>query len=202
MRLDINEKLCKEKRLSVSQLLLAIAVKSSDKGIAKEINDLFTREVLVEKDEEWLITSHWADIVDEILLSSTDITDHEEWYKKLASDLAKTFPSGKMPGTAYYYRCNNKEIVLKLKKFFASHTEYKPSGAMAKRIVEAGERYNREMDLNPRYRVLAKYFVSKSKAVVDENGMCHPEEQSLLASYLENEGQDTPSDDWLMASRN
>ena len=32
--------------------------------------------------------------------------------------MRECFPQGKMPGTAYYYRCNNAEVVKKLKKFF------------------------------------------------------------------------------------
>lgn len=201
MKISIDEKLCKQNKLSIPQLLFILAVKSSS-NILSEIKDLSDKEALVEQNDEWYITPHWADVVDEILLNSTEIADYEEWYKQLAKDLAQTFPQGKMPGTAYYYKCNNKEITLKLKKFFSVHTEYKPSKEMAERIIEAGKRYNRDMDLNPRYRVLAKYFVIKNKAIVDEDGSCHPEEQSLLASYLENEGEDSPADDWLITSRN
>lgn len=204
MKLNINEKLCKEQKLTIPQLLFAMAVKSSVKGFDKEMQEMFDREIVVSRDNSLYLTPHWADIVDEILLNSTEIADYEEWYNTLAKNLAKTFPQGKMPGTAYYYKCNTKEIVLKLKKFFASHTEYKPSEQLAERIVEAGKKYNRDMDLNPRYRVLAKYFVLKNKAVVDEDGYCHPEEQSILASYLENEGDEgvATDDNWLVNSRN
>jgi hypothetical protein len=57
---------------------------------------------------------------------------------------------------------------------------------------------------NYRYLPLAKYFISKNKAVTDEDGKNHISEVSLLATYLENkeEGDTNNSDDWLMSSRN
>jgi len=128
----------------------------------------------------------------------------DDWYKNLAKEFAQTFPQGKMPGTAYYYRCNTNELVNKFKKFFLSHPEYKPSEEMGERIVDAAKRYNREMDFNPRYRTLSKYFISKMKPVMDEEGIVRNEEVSQLASYLENKDEDNSpvSGNWLFNPKN
>jgi len=203
MKITIDEKQCERHKLSPPQLLFALACRMS-KDPTEDLNDLLAREIMIESGKGLLITQHWSDIIDEIMLNSTDIGDREDWFTKLAKDFAATFPQGKMPGTAYYYRCNTREVSLKLKKFFATHPEYKPSEQMRRRIIDAGVRYNREMDLDPHYRVLAKYFISKIKTVTDSEGVSHNEEVSHLASYLENEGQENsaPQADWTARMSN
>lgn len=204
MNFTIDEKLCIEKKLSISELLFALAIKHSENP-TRDLEDMAQRNIIVDKNGKEALSPQWNDIVDEILLKSTNTKNDDAWYIQLAKDFAKTFPTGKMNGTAYYYRCNTKELVLKLRKFFSSHPEYTPSKEMAERIIEAGRKYNLEMDGHPRYRVLAKYFISKMKAVTDENGMVHNEEISQLASYLENEGKENPmetSEEWLVTQRN
>lgn len=203
MKFTIDEKLCAKHHLTLAQMLFLLSVRTD--SLPGVIDELVSRQAIVNDGvNSYVITQHWNDVVDEILADSTGLASDEEWFESLAKDFAKTFPQGKMPGTAYYYRCNTRELVLKLKKFFAVHTEYRPSEKMRRRIIDAGVRYNREMDMNPHYRVLAKYFISKLKPVTDEDGLTHNEETSQLASYLENEGQDeeSQSSDWFTLSRN
>lgn len=201
MKLEIDEKVCKRHHLSPAQVLLLLAIRQDKfKDI---LQDLYDRQAIVKEFGQTVITQPWSDKVDEILSESVDIEDLEEWYTALARELAQTFPQGKIPGTAFYYRCNNRELVLKLKKFFLRYPEYKPSKETGQRIIEAAKRYNLEMDRDPKYRVLAKYFILKSKPVMDEDGALHNEIVSPLATYLENEGQESDyTGDWLVNTRN
>lgn len=201
MKLSIDEKLCTKHRLTLAQLLLLLSIRAD--SLASVVDELENREAVVKNGSSYEITQHWNDIVDEILADSAGLANDDEWLSSLAKDFAKEFPQGKMPGTAYYYRCNNRELVLKFKKFFTLHPEYKPSEDLKKRIVNAAKRYNLEKDRDPRYRVLSKYFILKNKMVTDEDGSTHVEEVSPLASYLENEGQEVENtSDWLFTTRN
>lgn len=204
MKFVIDEKLCTKYHLTLAQLLLLLSIRADD--LAGVLDELTDREAIVNKGStnKYLITQHWNDIVDEILAGSSGLATDEEWLTGLAKAFAKTFPQGKMPGTAYYYRGNTRELVLRFKKFFAQHPEYKPSDKTKQRIVDAAVRYNLEKDRDPKYRMLAKYFISKNKTVMDESGSAHVEEVSPLADYLENEGQEnlSSSDDWLTLQRN
>lgn len=201
MKFEIDEKECKKQHLSVQQVLLLLAIRMDN--FKEALQDLFDKEAIVKEFGQTIIIQRWNDIVDEIICNSTEIEDMEEWYKSLAKEFAQTFPQGKMPGTAFYYRCNNKELVLKLKKFFLRYPEYKPSEETRQRIIEAARRYNLEKDRDPKYRVLSKYFILKSKPVMDEDGIVHNEITSPLATYLENEGQEMDNtDDWVLNARN
>jgi hypothetical protein len=140
-----------------------------------------------------------AYFVDAEWLKSTQKKDEEKRLLNLAEKLRKCFPEGKMPGTAYYYRCNNREVFLKLKKFFTQYGDYTDE-----EIVDATKRFVASYQGNYRYLPLAKYFISKNKTITDEDGKNHITEVSLLATYLENkeEGDINNSGDWLMSSRN
>jgi len=203
MKLDLTPKLLTKHKLTLPQLFLLLSIR--EEKLSATLDELLQRQAIVKEKDGYFITQHFNDIVDELMSDATGLIDDEEWLESLAKDFAKTFPQGKMPGTPYYYRCNTHELVLKFKKFFISHPEYKPSEQMKRRIIEASKRYNLEMDnTNPRYRTLSKYFISKLKPVTDEEGVTHNEEVSQLASYLENEGQEdvTSSDGWPVSSRN
>ena len=114
--------------------------------------------------------------------------------------MRELFPKGKMPGTAFYYRCNNREVVLKLKKFFIQYGQYSDE-----EILNATKKFIASFHGELRYMPLIKYFISKNKRVEDENGEFHIQETSELASYLENEdlSEDIEKDDdWLLTSKN
>lgn len=202
MKIVLDETICKKQKLDLPQVLLLLAVRMSPK-FSETLQTLVDKQALVKDFGEFVITQHWNDVVDEIIADSAGLIDDEQWLSSLAREFAQTFPQGKMPGTPYYYRCNNRELALKFKRFFMSHPEYKPSEQMKERIINAAKRYNREMDFDPKYRTLSKYFISKVKPVTDDEGITHNEEVSQLATYLENEGQeDSNNDDWLVQSFN
>jgi len=197
MKITIDEKPCEKKHLTVEEALVLQAVKQSD-DFKKLMKGLFDKEMLVELDGKTCITQHWADVIDEILCDSSGSIDDEERLLALAKKMRECYPEGKMPGTAYYYRCNNREVMLKLKKFFMQHGNYSDD-----KIIAATKRFVASYQGNYRYLPLIKYFISKNKLVTDEDEVNHVFEVSELASYLENK-EDTfqVSDDWQMTARN
>lgn len=198
MKIVIDEKICKKHHLSVTEVLVSLGIRSSE-DVNETLNELEEKQVLVYKDNNYMVTQPWSDILDEILCDSCSGEDNEERLTELAKKMRECFPEGKMPGTAYYYRCNVREVVLKLKKFFLQYGNYSDD-----KIIDATKRFVEAYNGNYRYLPLIKYFISKNKTVTDEDGTSHIQEVSELASYLENKETETKatSDDWLMSARN
>lgn len=201
MNVMINEKMCLKHRMTLQEFLLALTIRSVD-NMDEVLNNMLNREILVEQNGKYLVTQHWSDVVDEILCDSSNTTGKtDEELLELAKKMRALYPDGKMPGTTYYYRCNNKEIVLKLKKFFLEHGKYTDE-----EVLNATRNFVASHRGNYRYLPLLKYFISKLKPVEDEDGMCHNVEYSPLADYLENGGGEEEvvvnDDSWLMNSRN
>lgn len=196
--ISINEKVCLKHKLAVNEFLLALAVRCTE-NLDEAFTNLINREVLVNHGGELMVTQHWSDILDEILVDSTAPSDDNR-LSALADKMRECFPKGKMPGTSYYYRCNTLEVKRKLKKFFLQYGQYSD-----KDVLDATKRYIASFNGNYKYLPLIKYFISKNKKVADEDGEIHVVEQSPLADYLENKEDDnivTASDDWLMNTRN
>lgn len=204
MELKISEKLIRSNKLTITEILLVIASRYGD--IQGETIELQKREVLTKNSDGKLVLSpSWEQALDEILEGSSIKVGEEQWWLDFAKEFVDTFPSSKMPATGYYYRGSKMEIAKRLQKFFNTHTEYKPTDEMRAKVVDAAKRYNQEMDFRPKYRALAKYFISKEKTIVGEDGMGHVEEVSQLASYLENDNKQGPpieGMDWMSTLKN
>jgi hypothetical protein len=199
MKITIDDKACLKHKLSVEETLIALAVKYG-KNIKEAYENLLNKEVLVKDDENTYITQHWNDVLDEIILDSNGAIDDEERLKNLATKMKEVYPKGKMPGTPYYYQCNTKEIMLKLKKFFKMYGNYTDDD-----IVDATKRFIASFNGNYKYLPLIKYFIFKDKLVMGEDEQQHVSSESPLATFLENkEDSDVvaASDDWLTSVRN
>ena len=201
MKITIDDKVCQKHGLTLEEVLLLLSYRMS-KDHTMTVASLEDREIVVYNGEEddFLVTHRWSDVLDEILCDSSGGIDDEKRLAELAKKIRECFPEGKMPGTAYYYRCNNREIILKLKKFFLQYGNYPDD-----KIIDATKRFVASYQGNYRFLPLAKYFISKNKTITDEDGTNHITEVSPLATYLENEGEEgeaNNSDDWLMSSRN
>lgn len=200
MKIIIDDKACLKHKLSVEETLIALAVKYG-KNIKEAYENLLNKEVLVKDDENTYITQHWNDVLDEILVDSSSAIDNEERLKNLANRMKEVYPKGKMPGTPYYYQCNTREIMLKLKKFFKIYGNYADDD-----IVDATKRFVASFNGNYKFLPLIKYFIFKDKLVMDEDGMQHVSPESPLATFLENKDNNenlaSASDDWLASVRN
>lgn len=198
MKMTIDDKVCLKHGLTPGEALLLLVLKTGN--YMEDISNLEARQIISLQDNHYVINPQWNDALEKVLSESSESQDEEERLLSLAKQMRELFPKGKMPGTAFYYRCNNREVVLKLKKFFIQYGQYSDE-----EILAATKKFIASYHGDLRYMPLIKYFISKNKKVEDENGEFHIQETSELASYLENEdlSEDIEEDDdWLLTSKN
>lgn len=209
MKTVLNEKICLKHKLTLQELLVALAVRGGK--VNEVVDNLISREVIVERNGEYYITQHWNDVVDEILCDSAnngmDLSD--ERLLSLAKRVQECFPVMKMRNaygqdTPFYYRCNKTEIKNKLKKFLTVYGDVPDDD-----IVNATKRYVATYASKGYVGMrLAKYFIIKEDRKLHADEEMHVEEISDLATFLENktdEGETSDivnGDDWLVNSRN
>ena len=125
---------------------------------------------------------------------------------ELAKKMRELYPQGKMRDrygrpTPYYYRCNNSEVVKKLKKFFTIF-----DNVSDEEILDATKRYVASFQGNYTGMRLIKYFILKDDVKPSEDGQGHVEQISDLATFLENKesGEDgvNTQEDWQRYARN
>ena len=209
MKTVLNEKICLKHNLTLQELLVALAVRVGK--VNEVVNNLVSREVIVERNGEYYITQHWNDVVDEILCDSANngIDLSDERLLALAKKVQECFPVMKMRNaygqeTPFYYRCNKTEIKNKLKKFLTVYGDVPDDD-----IVNATKRYVATYASKGYVGMrLAKYFIIKEDRKLHADEEIHVEEISDLATFLENKTDEEETadivngDDWLVNSRN
>ena len=209
MKTVLNEKICLKHNLTLQELLVALAVREGK--VNEVMNNLVSREVIVERNGEYYITQHWNDVVDEILCDSANngIDLSDERLLALAKKVQECFPVMKMRNaygqeTPFYYRCNKTEIKNKLKKFLTVYGDVPDDD-----IVDATKRYVATYASKGYVGMrLAKYFIIKEDRKLHADEEIHVEEISDLATFLENKTDEEETadivngDDWLVNSRN
>ena len=205
MKITIDEKVCTKHKMTPQEVMISLAIRSFKKNetLDKTLENMLKREILVKEGDNYLITQHWNDVVDEVLADSGGCTKTDEELKEFAKKMIDAYPHGAMIDrrtgrpTTYFFQCNNYEVRAKLKSFYARYGEYPDED-----ILDAEKRYVARWNGNYQqvgFRQL-KYFIFKKDK---ETG----EITSPLLDFLENkesEGDvvETNSDDWLMNSRN
>jgi hypothetical protein len=200
MKITIDEKKCLKHKLTLTECLLALAVRTcqnADEILANMLN----REILVKKDGKYLITQHWSDVVDEVLADSNGGIKTDEELREFAKKMIDAYPHGAMIDkrtgrpTTYYFQCNNAEVRAKLKSFYNRYGFYPDD-----EILDAEKRYVARWNGNYQqigFRQL-KYFIFKMDK---ETG----EVTSPLLDFLENkDAENTMSneEDWQRYARN
>lgn len=208
MKIVIDEKVCLKHKMTVEEVLLSLFLRMCKTPLQVREN-LKNREILVNQgiNNDYYVTQHWSDVLDEILCDSSGGIDSEERLLALAKKMRDAYPEGKMKNrfgqlTPYYYRCNTGEIVKKLKKFFLVYGNVSDDD-----ILDATRRYVASFNGNYNGSLrLLKYFILKDDVKPGEDGAGHVEQVSDLATFLENresgEEVDSNDDSWLMTSRN
>lgn len=118
MKVTIDEAVCKKHGLSFQEALLSIVV-VNDNDYTQTVKGLLDKEVIIQREGRFFFTQRWKDAMEEIICDSQE-TMSEDRLSNLAQKMRECFPPGKQQkvGSPYYYRCNNKEVISKLKKFF------------------------------------------------------------------------------------
>lgn len=206
MKLIIDENLCSKHKMTITEVLLALAVRSSE-NLQGELLNMQNREILVNDRGIYKVTQHWSDVLDELLSDSSGASEKtDEQLIMLAKQMREIFPQRKMLDrlgrpTPYYYRCNTSEVVRKLKKFFTIFGNIPDSD-----IIDATKRYVASFQGDYTGMRLIKYFILKDDVKPSEDGTGHVEQISDLATFLENKDSEEEEvingDSWLLNSRN
>lgn len=203
MKITIDEKVCTKHKMTLPEVLLALAIRAQ--GSDDIVENLINREILIRPNEKaplitYLVTQHWSDVLDEIISdSSGKVEKSDEELLELAKQMRELYPQGKMKDrygrmTPYYYRCNNSEVVKKLKKFFTIF-----GNVPDEEILDATKRYVASFQGNYTGMRLIKYFILKDDIKPSEDGTGHVEQISDLATFLENkesEDEVVNNDEW------
>lgn len=193
MTVTLDDKVCLKKKLTLQEALIAAAMGMKD--FKSTFKNMVNRGIIDSTGST--LTDEWKKVIDSLLSSK------EDRLTALATQMRECYPKGKIPGTAFFYRSNVREIVLKLKKFLEVYGDYTDE-----QIIDATKKFVASYRGDYSRLPLLKYFISKNKKVMDEEGDNHISEVSELASTLENmeDDEDIPemegSENWLMSSRN
>ena len=193
MKFTIDEAVVTRLGMDLPSLFATLLVKTGA-DIEQVFSNLVKKEVLVKEIlGGYSVTPRWDDVCNNILLTSEKTIPKDEELEPLALELMSIVPQTKMPGTPYYYKCNKREIILKLKKFFKLYGMYPYED-----IVNATKRYVASFNGDYRYMKLLKYFIMKDEKRTDADGKGYIEETSMLATELENkESSDVNSNNWV-----
>ena len=188
MKYVIDDAVAEKMGLSLPQVLLLMLIKTGQ-NTNEILQELLDKEAVVALDVypvKYMITQRWNDTCDNILLTSDRTVPTEDEILPIAEKLMAIFPQGKKPGTPYYWKCNRREVALKLKSFFKLYgTKY-----TEEEILDAATNYVNSFNGDYRFMRLLKYFIWKK-----EDGV----EISELATFIDNAGQEDQSNDsnWL-----
>lgn len=205
MKIIIDEKVCTKHKMTPVEVLIALVIRASENPQGELLN-MESREILVKDRGVYKVTQHWSDVLDEIISDSSGVIEKsDEELLELAKKMRELYPQGKMKDrygrmTPYYYRCNNSEVVKKLKKFFTIFGNVSDED-----ILDATKRYVASFQGNYTGMRLIKYFILKDDVKPGEDGN-HVEQISDLATFLENKESEEEGvnndDSWLLNSRN
>ena len=206
-KVTLDEKVCLKHKLTLQEVLIALAVRAGSTN--ETVKNLLEREVIVERNGDFLITQHWNDVLDEVLCDSENngIDLSDERLLALAKKVQECFPIMKMryasgQDSPFYFRCNKTEIKNKLKKFLTIYGDVADED-----IIDATKRYVATYASKGYLGMrLAKYFILKDDRKLGADEEVHVEQLSDLATFLENKGSEeeeaTNDDNWLISSRN
>lgn len=192
MKYVLDDAIAEKMGLSLPEVLVLMLVKTGA-DIKLIFSELVSKEAIVPIGApltRYMLTQRWSDLCDNVLLTSDKYVPSEDVIVPIAEKLMQIFPQGKKPGTPYYWKCNKREVTLKLKSFFKlygnTYTE--------EQIVNAARDYVDSFNGDYRFMRLLKYFIWKKDG---EQG-----EISELATFIDNAGQEDEGDNsWVTELR-
>ena len=163
--------------------MLALMLFKNGCNLSVLVDKMLKRELLIQDMfGNYLITGHWDDEMQKVLLESDKEIPKDVDLNYLVGQLREIFPKGIKTGSAAW-RGNVREITLRLQKFFKIY-DSKYSDV---EIINATKKYVESFNGNYTYMRILKYFMLKDEVKVDEEGNRYVEQVSELANFLENE---------------
>ena len=194
MKIEVSDEICKKYNLSIEEALVLIGLKYSSQEIFQKLNkERFLLDLgssIFNEETKYKLSRKANEVLSCILAESINaVAKRSTNIEELADKLREIYPNGKIFNTNYYYRCNRKDIINKLKTFFKMYgTKYTDE-----QIINATQKYINSFNGNYAYLKLLKYFILKDERLKEESV------QSLLADFIENESsEDTTNTDWTV----
>ena len=182
MKYCIDEKTALKHHLSMNEMLALMLFKNGC-NLSVLVDKMLKRELLIQDMfGNYLITGHWDDEMQKVLLESDKEIPKDVDLNYLVGQLREIFPKGIKTGSAAW-RGNVREITLRLQKFFKIYD----SKYSDEEIINATKKYVESFNGNYTYMRILKYFILKDEVKVDEEGNRYVEQVSELANFLENE---------------
>jgi hypothetical protein len=182
MKYSIDEKTALKHHLNMNEILALMLFKQGC-NVPVLIDTMLKRELIVQDMfGNYLITKHWDDELQKVLLESDKDIPKDNDLNHLVGQLRELFPKGIKTGSAAW-RGNVREIKLRLQKFFKIYENVYSDEA----IIEATRKYVESFNGNYTYMRILKYFILKDEIKIDEEGNRYVEQVSELANFLENE---------------
>ena len=192
MKYVIDDAVAEKMGLSLPQILALMLIKTGS-DVKWVLSELLDKEAIIAigtPPTRYMVTQRWSDLCDNILLTSDKAVPKEDELEPIAEKLMQIFPKGRKPGTPYYWKCNKREVTLKLKSFFKLYG----SKYTEEQIVNAAREYVDSFHGDYTLMRLLKYFIWKKL----DNG----EEVSELATCINNAGQEDEGDSsWVTELR-
>lgn len=192
MIVNVDDKVCEANGITKDEAFILAAIQYGTEDMYNHlIKEGYITKInssCYELNKKYTITNRGINLFSDIVLNSDrNITESSNSISELASKLREIYPTGKMPGTTYYYKGNLQDIEKKLKSFKKRYGNYTDED-----IIKATENYIKSFNGNYTYLKLLKYFIWK-----DEKRDGETIATSVLADWIENEGQeDCLSNDW------
>jgi hypothetical protein len=193
MKLTIDQTILDKNSLTLEEFLV-LYLNAKDVDIGKVSQSLVAKG-LADKDlfseGKLIVSDKVKDLISTVIIDSDkNVTDKDEEFTSLASELREIYPAGRKEGTSYMWRGTTAEIAKKLKTLVVKY------GYSFSRedVIKATKEYVNSFNGNYRYMQLLKYFILKSVKDADDN----VDIKSELMSLIENSGQlDAQRDDWV-----
>lgn len=188
MKITIDSKVLEREGFTIPEFCILLYYMFGGKEVANEevSNSLWERNFLIKAENGYIINNNQLSTIEHWLSVSSLPESKVHNLFKLAEGMREIFPSGKKPGTDYYWKDSTpliaERLSLFIKKYGDTYTD--------EEILNATRKYVESFNGNYKFMHLLKYFISKKDPETKEN-------KSELLSYLENAGQeDILSDNW------
>lgn len=133
------------------------------------------------------LTTQGIELAESIFLNSEFRKENEaeDRFDRLAEKLRELYPAGRKDGTSLMWRDSKAIIAQRLKTLVKKHG----ISFSDEQAIEATKRYVESFNGNYQFMQVLKYFIIKKNLSTGE-------ENSQLASYIENEGSTDLNDSW------
>lgn len=187
MNIAINDEILNNHGLSLSEFACILYYLDGNIDILnKELCEkVWEKGFLIKVVDGFKIDNNKFSEIETMVAKATIVQSKGDRFLSLANALREVFPTGKKPGTNYYWRDSPDIIAQRLGVYFKKYgNKYSDE-----QIINAAKRYVESFNGNYQFMQLLKYFISKQNKQTGEVN-------SEMASYLANEGQEGLRQDW------